>query len=94
MTTKEFFSIVEYMEQTSIHHIHQFPVIVHEDESGGYWVECPTLDGCVSQGETIDEALRNIQEAIELCLEDVSQKEQERLAKTKVSFHLVPISSV
>jgi len=44
-------------------------VIITPDEEGGYVVECPALPGCVSQGETIDEALTNIREAAELCLE-------------------------
>lgn len=46
----------------------QYPVIAQEDVSGGYWVSCPVLEGCYSQGETIDEALKNIREAIELVL--------------------------
>jgi predicted RNase H-like HicB family nuclease len=43
-------------------------VIIHEAEEGGYWAEVPALEGCVSQGETMDEVLANIQEAIEACL--------------------------
>jgi len=39
-------------------------VRVEPDEDGGYVVECPALPGCVSQGETVEEALANIQEAI------------------------------
>lgn len=71
--------------------INQFPVIVHEDESGGYWVECPVLEGCYSQGRTIDVALKNIREAIELCLEYVPKKKQAGLAKQGVSLHFVHI---
>lgn len=44
-------------------------VIIEPDESGGYVVSCPSLPGCHSQGETIDESLANIREAIELYLE-------------------------
>jgi predicted RNase H-like HicB family nuclease len=44
-------------------------VIVEPDETGGYVVSCPSLPGCHSQGETIDEALANIKEAIELYIE-------------------------
>jgi predicted RNase H-like HicB family nuclease len=44
-------------------------VIIEADESGGYVVSCPSLPGCYSQGETIDEALANIREAIELYIE-------------------------
>ncbi len=42
----------------------KFLVRVEPDEDGGYVVECPALPGCASQGETVEEALRNIQEAI------------------------------
>ncbi len=48
----------------------QFPVIIENDETGGYVVECPMLEGCFSQGETLDEALTNIKEAIGMCLEE------------------------
>ncbi len=44
-------------------------VIIEADESGGYVVSCPSLPGCYSQGETIDDALANIREAIELYIE-------------------------
>lgn len=44
-------------------------VIITPDESGGYVVECPEIPGCLSQGDTIDQALANIKEAAELCLE-------------------------
>ena len=43
-------------------------VIVHEAEEGGFWAEVPAIPGCASQGETMDELLRNIHEAIEGCL--------------------------
>ena len=56
--------------------IYDFKVILEPDETGGYVVSCPSILGCYSQGETIDEALANIKEAIELCLE-VMQAEGE-----------------
>lgn len=43
-------------------------VIVHEAEEGGFWAEVPAIPGCASQGETMDDLLRNVQEAIEGCL--------------------------
>lgn len=43
-------------------------VVVHESEEGGFWAEVPAIPGCASQGETMDELLGNIQEAIEGCL--------------------------
>ena len=39
-------------------------VRVHEAEEGGFWAEVPALPGCVSQGETLDETILNIREAI------------------------------
>lgn len=44
-------------------------VILIPDETGGYTVEVPSLPGCISEGDTIDEALANIQEAITLYIE-------------------------
>lgn len=46
-------------------------VILIPDETGGYVVEVPSLPGCYSQGETEEEALANIREAIELHIEDM-----------------------
>ncbi|NOX55287.1 MAG: type II toxin-antitoxin system HicB family antitoxin [Planctomycetes bacterium] len=40
-------------------------VVIHESEDGGYWAEIPALPGCVSEGETPEETLRNIREAAE-----------------------------
>ncbi len=42
-------------------------IIVHEEEQG-YWAEVPAIPGCASQGDTMEELLQNIQEAIEGCL--------------------------
>jgi predicted RNase H-like HicB family nuclease len=51
---------------------YDFKVLLEPDEeAGGYGVSCPALPGCYSQGDTIDEALENIEEAILLCLEDM-----------------------
>ncbi|MFQ6054720.1 MAG: type II toxin-antitoxin system HicB family antitoxin [Methanosarcinales archaeon] len=48
----------------------KFKVVIKEDlEDGGYNVSCPALPGCHSQGDTIEEAIENIKEAIELYLE-------------------------
>lgn len=43
-------------------------IVVHQAEEGGYWAEVPAIPGCVSQGESFDELLRNVREAIEGCL--------------------------
>ena len=43
-------------------------VVVHEAEEGGYWAEVPAIPGCVTQGETFEELLSNLYEAVEGCL--------------------------
>lgn len=43
-------------------------VVIHEDDKGGYWAEVPAIPGCATQGETFDELLKNIYEAVEGCL--------------------------
>ena len=47
----------------------KFMVSLDRDEDGVWIVECPSIPGCVSQGETNPAALKNIRAAIELCLE-------------------------
>ena len=42
-----------------------YTILIHQAEEGGFWSEVPALPGCYSQGETIDETLRNTKEAIE-----------------------------
>ncbi len=46
-----------------------FKVVLQASDEGGYTVYIPSLPGCISEGETVEEVLRNIQEAIELYLE-------------------------
>jgi predicted RNase H-like HicB family nuclease len=43
-------------------------VVIHQAEEGGYWAEVPAITGCVTQGETFEELLTNIYEAVEACL--------------------------
>ena len=59
---------IQCMIKLEVIHVKTYPVII-EQEGDGYIVSCPIFEGCYSQGNTIDEALHNIKEAIELCLE-------------------------
>lgn len=52
----------------------KYPITMYRDEDGWYVVECPIILGCLSQGETKEEAISNIQEAISLCLEVRQEK--------------------
>jgi len=46
-----------------------FQVLIERDEDGVYVIECPSIPGCISQGDTRNEAIENIKNAIKLCLE-------------------------
>jgi len=53
----------------------RYPVVLTPDpEDGGFVVECPAIPGCVSQGETVEEAMANIRDAIEGCLAALQEK--------------------
>ena len=52
----------------------KFTVTVARDEDGIWIAECPSIPGCVSQGNTKNEALDNVKEAIQLCLEVRAEK--------------------
>ena len=71
------------------------PVIVEKGEDGFYVVECPILEGCYFQGKTIDEALQNIREVIELLLEE---KESRAILKAyrpvEISLHTITLLRV
>jgi predicted RNase H-like HicB family nuclease len=49
-------------------------VIIHEAEEGGYWAEVPALPGCITEGDTYDELIANIKEAVEGCLEVIAER--------------------
>lgn len=52
-----------------------FPILIEQDIDGFFIVSCPLFQGCRSYGKTIDEALSNVQEVIELCLEEQQNEE-------------------
>ena len=62
--------------------------IVHEAEEGGFWAEVPALPGCVTQGETWEEVMENLQEAIQAWLEvaneSLKEKETDRIVEIAV----------
>lgn len=72
---------------------HFLPVIIEKDEDGKYIVECPVFSGCYSQGDTVDEALKNIQEVISLALEEPENKAllAEHNRPHDISFHTVTV---
>jgi predicted RNase H-like HicB family nuclease len=70
----------------------QLPLIVEKGEDGYYVVECPLLQGCYTQGKTLDEALRNIREVIELLLEEKDARAAlDEYRPTEISFHTITL---
>jgi predicted RNase H-like HicB family nuclease len=70
----------------------EYTIIIHPAEEGGYWAEVVALPGCYSQGETVEETLLNVKEAIEshiLALredgQEVPQEEEVLLSRVKVA---------
>jgi predicted RNase H-like HicB family nuclease len=49
---------------------YHFPILIEQDEDKVYIVSCPVFKGCHSYGNTVDEAMKNIQEVIEMCLQE------------------------
>jgi predicted RNase H-like HicB family nuclease len=43
-------------------------VVIHDAEEGGFWAEVPAIPGCATQGETFEDLLKNLYEAVEGCL--------------------------
>ncbi|GBC92166.1 hypothetical protein HRbin15_00630 [bacterium HR15] len=54
-----------------------FKVVLEPSEDGGYTAYVPALPGCISEGDTIEQALQNIREAIELYLEPIHEPQQQ-----------------
>ena len=63
-------------------------VSVHKAEEGGYWAEVPAIPGCATQGDTFEELLGNLYEAVEGCLsvnlQDIPVSENDRLMEIAV----------
>ncbi len=62
----------------------KFKVIITTGEDGWYVAECPALAGCVSQGKTVDQALENIKDAIQGCLEVLNERAVAKAKQTVV----------
>ena len=65
---------MDFYTRTQLYELHQYEytmklkVIIHEAEEGGFWAEVPSIPGCVTQGDTFDELLANLYDAVEGCL--------------------------
>lgn len=63
-------------------------IIIHEAEEGGFWAEVPAIPGCATEGETFEELLQNLYEAIEGCLsvdiESIETNEQDKIMEIAI----------
>ena len=59
-------------------------VVIHEEEGGGYWAEVPAIPGCATQGDTFEDLLQNVYEAVEACLSVEMDHLETHNARTKV----------
>ena len=64
--------------------MHEFDVVIVEDETGGYIAFVPALLGCHTQGETLGELKNNAKEAIELYIETLTEEEKKGLLRQRV----------
>lgn len=67
------------------------PILIEQDEDNYYIVSCPIFKGCHSYGNTIDEALDNIIEVIEMCIEEEKEKNYSEINKF-IGFREVQIA--
>jgi predicted RNase H-like HicB family nuclease len=64
--------------------MYEFDVVILEDESGGYVAFVPALPGCHTQGDTLQELMDNVREAVELYLETLTEEEKKELLRQRV----------
>ena len=69
---------MKYMER-------KFHVLIEQDEDNGYVGKVVELQGCITQGDSLDELMRNVREAIELCLE-VEKEEKQKISEKDIKF--------
>ena len=65
-------------------HMHEFDVVIIEDETGGYVAFVPALPGCHTQGDTLQELMNNAKEAMDLYIETLEKEEKHDLLQQRV----------
>ena len=64
--------------------MYEFDVVILEDETSGYVAFVPTLPGCHTQGDSLEELMKNVKEAIELYMETLTEEEKRDFLRQKV----------
>lgn len=65
----------------------KFPVVIEKDEDGFLLISCPIFKGCHSYGSTIEEAIKNISEVIEICLEEDNSYNQTYIGVKEINLN-------
>lgn len=71
----------------------EYTILIHKAEEGGYWTEVPSLSGCFSQGETVEEAIENTKDAIQCHIEALREDGQEIVAEEKLLIAHVKVAA-
>ncbi|HEY9246327.1 MAG TPA: type II toxin-antitoxin system HicB family antitoxin [Candidatus Methanoperedens sp.] len=68
----------------------EYTVLVYKAEEGGFWAEVPALPGCYSQGETVEETMKNVKEAVEAHI--MALKEEEKKVPAEEDFIIARVN--
>ena len=68
----------------------QFPIIIEKDKDG-YYANCPSLEGCSTSGDTYEEALVNIKDAIKLYVQDCIEDGEIIVANETISLSFIDL---
>ena len=71
--------------------IYEFPVVIERDGKSSFFAIAPTLQGCYTSGKTFNEAVKNIQDAISLCVADLKEEKRAVPKRKTVSFMSVEV---
>ncbi|HOC94329.1 MAG TPA: type II toxin-antitoxin system HicB family antitoxin [bacterium] len=69
----------------------KFKALIRKGVDFGFVAEVPSLPGCVSQGDTVDEAMANIREAIELYIEDMNPQDVEKASESNPELYEIAV---
>ena len=72
---------------------YHLPVVVETDEDGIFIVSCPVFKGCHSYGKTIDEALANLKEVVEICIAEQPEEEENKFIGIREMEFKIPVSA-
>lgn len=62
------YNVIRTVHEAEVNRAMKLQIIIHKAEEGGYWAEVPAIPGCATQGETFEDLLQNLYEAVEGCL--------------------------